>query len=78
MYAAILLTLSNIFMTLAWYGHLKFKGSPLWLAILASWGIAWSRWNCREEQSFPRIQRVRRSGWRPHVLGYSRRKNSSN
>lgn len=27
-------------MTFAWYGHLKFKKSPLWLAILASWGIA--------------------------------------
>jgi uncharacterized protein (DUF486 family) len=40
MYAAILLTLSNIFMTFAWYGHLKFKSSPLWFAILASWGIA--------------------------------------
>ena len=36
----ILLTLSNIFMTFAWYGHLKYKGSPLWIAILASWGIA--------------------------------------
>lgn len=36
----LLLTLSNIFMTFAWYGHLKFKGSPLWIAILASWGIA--------------------------------------
>jgi uncharacterized protein (DUF486 family) len=36
----VLLTLSNIFMTFAWYGHLKFKSSPLWLVILASWGIA--------------------------------------
>ena len=27
-------------MTFAWYGHLKFKASPLWLAVLASWGIA--------------------------------------
>jgi uncharacterized protein (DUF486 family) len=35
-----LLTLSNIFMTFAWYGHLKYKNSPLWLAILASWLIA--------------------------------------
>jgi len=35
-----LLTASNIFMTFAWYGHLKFKGAPLYLAILASWGIA--------------------------------------
>ncbi len=31
---------SNIFMTFAWYGHLKFKDSPLMLAILVSWGIA--------------------------------------
>jgi uncharacterized protein (DUF486 family) len=27
-------------MTIAWYGHLRFKSAPLWLAILASWGIA--------------------------------------
>jgi len=31
---------SNVFMTTAWYGHLKFKESPLLLAIFASWGIA--------------------------------------
>ena len=39
----LLLTGSNIFMTLAWYGHLKFKfleGKPLFLVILVSWGIA--------------------------------------
>ncbi|HYE56097.1 MAG TPA: DMT family protein [Chitinophagaceae bacterium] len=36
----ILLLLSNIFMTIAWYGHLKDKGIPLWKAILVSWGIA--------------------------------------
>lgn len=36
----LLLTISNIFMTFAWYGHLKFRTSPLWMAILASWGIA--------------------------------------
>lgn len=35
-----LLTVSNVFMNFAWYGHLKFKGSPLWMAILASWGLA--------------------------------------
>ncbi|MDP1843912.1 MAG: DMT family protein [Sediminibacterium sp.] len=35
-----LLLLSNIFMTIAWYGHLKDKGMPLWKAILISWGIA--------------------------------------
>ncbi|MFO7676165.1 MAG: DMT family protein [bacterium] len=35
-----LLLVSNVFMTFAWYGHLKYKSSPLWLVILASWGIA--------------------------------------
>ena len=36
----VLLTISNIFMTFAWYGHLRFKSSPLWQAILFSWLIA--------------------------------------
>lgn len=36
----ILLTISNVFMTFAWYGHLKFKGVALWAVILISWGIA--------------------------------------
>jgi len=36
----ILLTISNIFMTFAWYGHLKFRESPLWIAIVVSWMIA--------------------------------------
>jgi uncharacterized protein len=35
-----LLALSNIFMTFAWYGHLKFKDKPLLLVVLVSWGIA--------------------------------------
>ena len=35
-----LLVCSNVFMTFAWYGHLKFKGKALWAVILASWGIA--------------------------------------
>jgi uncharacterized protein (DUF486 family) len=35
-----LLVLSNVFMTFAWYGHLKFKTVPLAMAILISWGIA--------------------------------------
>ncbi len=35
-----LLLISNIFMTFAWYGHLKFKSSALWAVILVSWGIA--------------------------------------
>ena len=36
----LLLTVSNIFMTFAWYGHLKHRQAPLWEAVLASWGIA--------------------------------------
>lgn len=40
MQTIILLTISNIFMTFAWYGHLKYKTSPLWMAIAVSWGIA--------------------------------------
>ena len=35
-----LLLISNIFMTFAWYGHLKFTERPLWQAVLISWGIA--------------------------------------
>jgi uncharacterized protein (DUF486 family) len=35
-----LLVMSNVFMTLAWYGHLKHDRSPLWIAVLASWMIA--------------------------------------
>jgi len=36
----LLLVASNIFMTFAWYGHLKDTHTPLWQAILLSWGIA--------------------------------------
>ena len=36
----VLLIISNVFMTLAWYGHLKYKSKPLVLVILASWAIA--------------------------------------
>ncbi len=35
-----LLLASNIFMTFAWYGHLKFKAAPLFIVVLVSWGIA--------------------------------------
>jgi uncharacterized protein (DUF486 family) len=35
-----LLLASNVFMTFAWYGHLNFKSSPIWIIILISWGIA--------------------------------------
>ncbi len=36
----VLLLASNVFMTVAWYGHLRFKETPLLWVILASWGIA--------------------------------------
>ena len=35
-----LLVCSNVFMTFAWYGHLKFRAAPLWKVIIVSWGIA--------------------------------------
>jgi uncharacterized protein (DUF486 family) len=34
------LSLSNLFMTFAWYGHLKYPERPLWAVVLVSWGIA--------------------------------------
>ena len=40
MRTVVLLTVSNIFMTVAWYGHLRFRESPLWIAIVVSWMIA--------------------------------------
>ena len=35
-----LLIASNVFMTFAWYGHLKYVGSPIYSAVITSWGIA--------------------------------------
>lgn len=40
----ILLSVSNIFMTFAWYGHLKFKDKPLWIVIVVSWLIAFAEY----------------------------------
>jgi uncharacterized protein len=43
MWTTILLTISNVFMTFAWYYHLKnpwLKASPIWMVVLVSWGIA--------------------------------------
>ena len=36
----LMLICSNVFMTFAWYGHLKFRGAPLAIVVLTSWGIA--------------------------------------
>ena len=40
MRTVILLTISNIFMTFAWYGHLKYRSTALWKVVVVSWGIA--------------------------------------
>jgi len=39
-YPILLLCLSNLFMTFAWYGHLRFTSAPLWAAVMVSWLIA--------------------------------------
>jgi hypothetical protein len=44
MVTILLLTASNIFMTFAWYGHLKFADVPLWKVIIISWGIAFAEY----------------------------------
>lgn len=44
MTTVLLLVLSNVFMTFAWYGHLKYPGSALWKAILVSWLIAFAEY----------------------------------
>lgn len=36
----LLLALSNVFMTIAWYGHLNYRAAPLWIAVMTSWSIA--------------------------------------
>lgn len=36
----LLLVASNVFMTFAWYGHLRFTAAPLWGVVMISWGIA--------------------------------------
>jgi uncharacterized protein len=44
MTTVLLLTLSNIFMTLAWYGHLKYRKAPLFTVIVVSWLIAFAEY----------------------------------
>ncbi len=44
MTTVLLLTLSNVFMTIAWYGHLRFRESALWKVILISWLIAFAEY----------------------------------
>jgi uncharacterized protein (DUF486 family) len=44
MTTVVLLTISNIFMTFAWYGHLKYRSQPLFKVILVSWMIAFAEY----------------------------------
>jgi uncharacterized protein (DUF486 family) len=60
----VLLTFSNVFMTFAWYGHLKFKKSPIWLVIVASWGIAF----------FEYLLQVPANRWGSNVYSYAQLK----
>ena len=75
----VLLTCSNVFMTFAWYGHLKHKAAPLWVAILVSWGIAFfeyvlmvpaNRWGTRSIP--PRSSRSSRKSSRSPCSASSR------
>ena len=50
LYTILLLVVSNVFMTFAWYGHLKMQqisSWPLWLVIIFSWGIALAEYSCQ-------------------------------
>lgn len=44
MQTIVLLIISNVFMTVAWYGHLKYKDSALWKVVLVSWMIAFAEY----------------------------------
>ena len=44
MVTLVLLTISNLFRTAAWYGHLKYKNTALWKVILISWSIAFAEY----------------------------------
>ena len=59
----LLLVLSNIFMTFAWYGHLKVEHRPLWIIVLISWGIAFFEY-CLAVPA----NRIGRAGYSPAEL----------
>jgi len=60
----VLLTCSNVFMTFAWYGHLKFKNKPIFEVIVASWGIAF----------FEYLLQVPANRWGSNVYSYAQLK----
>jgi len=61
----VLLTISNVFMTFAWYGHLKFKDKPLLLVILISWLIASVEY-CFHVPAYPSCSKLKTLG--DHIL----------
>ena len=65
MRTALLLTISNIFMTFAWYGHLKYRNEALWKVIMASWGIAFFEYWSRFPQTASARMNSIRSSLRP-------------
>jgi hypothetical protein len=84
----LLLIVSNVFMTFAWYGHLRFKEKPLPLVILASWGIAffeymlmvpanrWGLWALHRRRVEDHSGGNHADGVQRICSGVSRRKNS--
>jgi len=61
-FPVILLLCSNVFMTFAWYGHLKFKAAPLAVVILVSWGIAFVEYGFAVPSNRCGSSRERRNG----------------
>ena len=62
----LMLFVSNVFMTFAWYGHLKFKESPLALVVLASWGIAFFEYWLAVPANPGAARSIRRRSSRPY------------
>ena len=61
MRTVLLLICSNIFMTVAWYGHLRYRSTALWKVILISWFIALSRIRVAGSGQSNRVRRVHRA-----------------
>jgi len=65
----VLLTISNIFMTFAWYGHLKYRQAPLFKVIVISWGIAFFEYCFQVPANRIWILRVHRGAAQDHPGG---------
>jgi uncharacterized protein len=80
MRTVILLTVSNIFMTIAWYGHLRFKEVALWKVIVISWLIAFveycfqvpaNRWGHQAQYSAAQLKTMQEVITRVVFSGFS-------